>query len=202
MGNNDSDFGGSPWALSPQGTMTPSPGTAAASPEEAYHDGHHPATGSFASSRSSSHHNLPNLSISSGLADIPTPRPTSEVPAPKKTHSRQQSTASAAATPAVTPAASTADAAPATVCINCKTTNTPLWRRDENGQPLCNACQLFRKLHGSDRPVSLHNSVIKKRNRTRNPAKDAPKKAGARTQARRGSGAGTATAADTSVTEG
>lgn len=26
---------------------------------------------------------------------------------------------------------------PPTVCTNCQTTNTPLWRRDPEGQPLC-----------------------------------------------------------------
>ncbi|KAI0026873.1 hypothetical protein K488DRAFT_64111 [Vararia minispora EC-137] len=53
--------------------------------------------------------------------------------------------------------------APQTVCTNCQTTNTPLWRRDPEGQPLCNACGLFYKLHGVVRPLSLKTDVIKKR---------------------------------------
>jgi len=52
-----------------------------------------------------------------------------------------------------------------TICTNCQTTNTPLWRRDPDGQPLCNACGLFYKLHGVVRPLSLKTDVIKKRNR-------------------------------------
>lgn len=56
-----------------------------------------------------------------------------------------------------------------TVCQNCGTTTTPLWRRDENGQVLCNACGLFLKLHGRKRPISLKTDVIKSRNRSRNP---------------------------------
>ncbi|TFK25727.1 hypothetical protein FA15DRAFT_668249 [Coprinopsis marcescibilis] len=52
-----------------------------------------------------------------------------------------------------------------TQCTNCQTTNTPLWRRDPEGQPLCNACGLFFKLHGVVRPLSLKTDVIKKRNR-------------------------------------
>lgn len=52
-----------------------------------------------------------------------------------------------------------------TLCTNCHTTNTPLWRRDPEGQPLCNACGLFFKLHGVVRPLSLKTDVIKKRNR-------------------------------------
>jgi len=54
---------------------------------------------------------------------------------------------------------------PPTSCTNCGTQTTPLWRRDPEGQPLCNACGLFYKLHGVVRPLSLKTDVIKKRNR-------------------------------------
>ncbi|KAM3415449.1 Nitrogen regulatory protein areA [Cercospora zeina] len=53
---------------------------------------------------------------------------------------------------------------PAT-CTNCFTQTTPLWRRNPEGHPLCNACGLFLKLHGVVRPLSLKTDVIKKRNR-------------------------------------
>ncbi|KAH7146001.1 hypothetical protein EDB81DRAFT_651068 [Dactylonectria macrodidyma] len=52
-----------------------------------------------------------------------------------------------------------------TTCTNCFTQTTPLWRRNPEGQPLCNACGLFLKLHGVIRPLSLKTDVIKKRNR-------------------------------------
>lgn len=54
---------------------------------------------------------------------------------------------------------------PPTTCTNCFTQTTPLWRRNPEGQPLCNACGLFLKLHGVVRPLSLKTDVIKKRNR-------------------------------------
>jgi Zn ribbon nucleic-acid-binding protein len=53
------------------------------------------------------------------------------------------------------------------ICQNCQTSTTPLWRRDEIGSVLCNACGLFLKLHGRPRPISLKTDVIKSRNRVK-----------------------------------
>lgn len=33
-------------------------------------------------------------------------------------------------------------------CANCSTTTTTLWRRNNEGEPVCNACGLYYKLHG------------------------------------------------------
>ncbi|KAJ1674483.1 hypothetical protein EV182_003188, partial [Spiromyces aspiralis] len=53
-------------------------------------------------------------------------------------------------------------------CTNCKTTQTPLWRRDEDGNALCNACGLYYKLHKAKRPLSFKTGVIRKRQRFEN----------------------------------
>ncbi|QLL31778.1 hypothetical protein HG536_0B06460 [Torulaspora globosa] len=65
------------------------------------------------------------------------------------------------------------DGSKSTRCSNCHTRNTPLWRRDPAGNPLCNACGLFLKLHGVVRPLSLKTDVIKKRQRNSNTSKQA-----------------------------
>ena len=53
-----------------------------------------------------------------------------------------------------------------TTCTNCGTSTTPLWRRNPEGHPLCNACGLYYKLHNTLRPLSLKSDSIKRRNRT------------------------------------
>ena len=44
-----------------------------------------------------------------------------------------------------------------TVCANCRTTTTTLWRRNGSGEPVCNACGLYHKLHNvsEETPNSL-----------------------------------------------
>ncbi|KAI8871357.1 glucocorticoid receptor-like (DNA-binding domain), partial [Ramicandelaber brevisporus] len=50
-------------------------------------------------------------------------------------------------------------------CANCLCTRTPLWRRGRDGQSLCNACGLYYKTHGDDRPLSMKSDVVRKRQR-------------------------------------
>lgn len=52
-----------------------------------------------------------------------------------------------------------------TICANCETTTTPLWRRDAGGRTICNACGLYYKLHLVHRPATMMRTVIKRRKR-------------------------------------
>lgn len=80
-----------------------------------------------------------------------------------------------------------------TTCTNCFTQTTPLWRRNPEGHPLCNACGLFLKLHGVVRPLSLKTDVIKKRNRGSGASLPVGASGGASTRASKKMGAGPST---------
>ncbi|CAH0775892.1 unnamed protein product [Bemisia tabaci] len=46
------------------------------------------------------------------------------------------------------------------ICSNCRTTNTSLWRRNASGEPVCNACGLYYKLHNQNRPPTMKKDNI------------------------------------------
>lgn len=50
-------------------------------------------------------------------------------------------------------------------CTNCGTTTTTLWRRNAEGEPVCNACGLYHKLHGVNRPLAMRKDGIQTRKR-------------------------------------
>ncbi|AWP03343.1 putative GATA-binding factor 2-like [Scophthalmus maximus] len=52
-----------------------------------------------------------------------------------------------------------------TMCANCHTSTTTLWRRNANGEPVCNACGLYFKLHNVNRPLTMKKDGIQTRNR-------------------------------------
>ncbi|VDC07670.1 unnamed protein product [Peniophora sp. CBMAI 1063] len=81
-------------------------------------------------------------------------------------HARQvEASASASASTTGGPRVEPIEAIPVAQCYNCHTTATPLWRKDEEGKTVCNACGLYYKLHGSARPISMKSDVIRKRSR-------------------------------------
>lgn len=50
-------------------------------------------------------------------------------------------------------------------CANCHQTQTPLWRKNDRGQPVCNACGLYSRLHHRDRPIEMRKAKIQRRRR-------------------------------------
>lgn len=50
-------------------------------------------------------------------------------------------------------------------CANCLQTSTPLWRKNDRGEPVCNACGLYSKMHHRDRPLAMRKQTTQKRRR-------------------------------------
>ncbi|KAF7354181.1 Gata zinc finger domain-containing protein [Mycena venus] len=48
-------------------------------------------------------------------------------------------------------------------CSHCHTRKTSVWRRSKTGAKLCNACGVYARLRGRDRPLSLKRNKIKPR---------------------------------------
>jgi len=51
------------------------------------------------------------------------------------------------------------------ICSNCKGSTTTLWRRNHKGEPVCNACGLYYKLHQVDRPLTMKKEGVQTRKR-------------------------------------
>ncbi|XP_058796252.1 putative uncharacterized protein DDB_G0279653 isoform X2 [Phymastichus coffea] len=50
-------------------------------------------------------------------------------------------------------------------CTNCGTSTTTIWRRNLKGEMVCNACGLYYKLHGVNRPMTMRRDTIHTRRR-------------------------------------
>ncbi|XP_044728370.1 box A-binding factor-like isoform X2 [Chrysoperla carnea] len=77
------------------------------------------------------------------------PRPTSSLHTPEEKTSRRLS----------------ASRRQGLLCTNCQTKDTSLWRRNSNGESVCNACGLYYKLHGINRPPAMRKDTIQTRKR-------------------------------------
>ncbi|KAJ3996193.1 hypothetical protein F5050DRAFT_159772 [Lentinula boryana] len=54
-------------------------------------------------------------------------------------------------------------------CTHCHTRNTSVWRRSKTGAQLCNACGVYVRLRGKDRPLTLKRKKIKPRTKHAKP---------------------------------
>ncbi|KAF8212707.1 hypothetical protein K438DRAFT_1566399 [Mycena galopus ATCC 62051] len=48
-------------------------------------------------------------------------------------------------------------------CFHCLTRQTSVWRRSKTGAQVCNACGVYARLRGKERPLSLRRNKIKPR---------------------------------------
>ncbi|KAI9345638.1 hypothetical protein BDR26DRAFT_856375 [Obelidium mucronatum] len=51
------------------------------------------------------------------------------------------------------------------VCSNCETTVASSWRRDTQGNPLCNSCSVYARMYGIPRPKDMRKDKISNRQR-------------------------------------
>ncbi|XP_050089516.1 mastermind-like protein 2 isoform X2 [Anopheles aquasalis] len=63
-------------------------------------------------------------------------------------------------------------------CTNCGTTTTTIWRRNIRGEMVCNACGLYFKLHGVNRPHTMRRDTIHTRRRRPKGDKSTRRKSG------------------------
>ncbi|KAK0443976.1 uncharacterized protein EV420DRAFT_1018313 [Desarmillaria tabescens] len=60
-------------------------------------------------------------------------------------------------------------------CSHCHTRNTSVWRRSKTGEQLCNACGVYLRLRGRERPLSLKRNKIKPRSKHKDTGSISPK---------------------------
>ncbi|KAJ7851194.1 hypothetical protein B0H13DRAFT_2284690 [Mycena leptocephala] len=48
-------------------------------------------------------------------------------------------------------------------CSHCHTHQTSVWRRNKDGDQVCNACGVYQRLRGKERPLSLRKNKVKPR---------------------------------------
>ncbi|KAK7008494.1 hypothetical protein R3P38DRAFT_2551399 [Favolaschia claudopus] len=56
-----------------------------------------------------------------------------------------------------------ANGTPLPRCTHCHTHKTSVWRRGASGEKLCNACGVYRRLRGRERPLELRGKRIRPR---------------------------------------
>ncbi|KAJ6571093.1 GATA zinc finger-domain-containing protein, partial [Mycena capillaripes] len=48
-------------------------------------------------------------------------------------------------------------------CSHCHTRQTSVWRRNKEGAQVCNACGVYQRLRGTERPLTLKKNNVKPR---------------------------------------